>query len=138
MRSSSANPSSRVWLASFAESRWDRPKGRAAIKGRLLCSPFVRYSGEVALEVGGYTDVPDWPKLGPSLLIATCLILAIRTARWPARTKQMLSDSELDREVDFAEYLAKKVLSHLMSRNEAIFPQRKQPWYQPDGKDCPE
>lgn len=92
----------------------------------------------MGLEVGGYTDVPDWPKLGPSLLIATCLILAIRTAKWPARTKQMLSDSELDREVDFAEYLARKVLSHLMARNEAIFPQRKQPWYQPDGKDCPE
>ena len=92
----------------------------------------------MGLEVGGHTDIPDWPKLGPSLLIATCLILAIRTAKWPPRAKQMLSDSELDREVDFAEYLARKVLSHLMSRNEAIFPQRRQPWYQPDGKDCPE
>jgi hypothetical protein len=92
----------------------------------------------MGLEVGGCTDVPDWPKMGPSLLIATCLILAIRTAKWPARTKRMLSDSELNQEVDFAEYLAQKVLSHLMSRHEAIFPQRKQPWYQPDGKDCPE
>ena len=108
------------------------------MKRRLLCSPFVCYSGKVGLEVGGYTDVPDWPKLGPSLLIATCLILAIRTAKWPAHTKQMLSDSELDPEVHFAEYLAKKVLSRLMSRNEAIFPQRRQPWCQPDGKDCPE
>ena len=81
---------------------------------------------------------PGLPKLGPSLLIATCLILAIRTAKWPAHTKQMLSDSELDPEVHFAEYLAKKVLSRLMSRNEAIFPQRRQPWCQPDGKDCPE
>lgn len=92
----------------------------------------------MGLEVGGYTDLPDWPKLGPSLLIATCLILATRTVEWPARTKQMLSDSDLNREVDFAEYLAKKVLSHLMARNEAIFPQRKQPWYQPDGKDFSE
>ena len=66
------------------------------------------------------------------------MILAIRTAKWPARTKRMLSDSELEQEVDFAEYLAKKVLSHLMSRNESIFPQRKQPWYRPDGEDCPE
>jgi hypothetical protein len=84
----------------------------------------------MGLEVGGYTDVPDWPKLGPSLLIATCLILSIRTAKWPAHTKRMLGDSELDQEVDFAEYLATKVLSHLMARNEAMFPKRKQPWYQ--------
>lgn len=81
----------------------------------------------MGLEVGGYTDIPDWPKLGPSLLIATCLILAIRTAKWPARTKRMLSDSELDQEVDFAEYLAKKVLSHLMSRNETIFRSENSP-----------
>ena len=104
----------------------------------LPYSPFLRYSRAMGLEVGGHTDVPDWPKLGPSLLIATCLILAIRTAKWPALTKRMLSDSELDQEVNFAEYMARKVLSHLMARNEAMFPQRKQPWYQPDGKDCPE
>jgi len=63
----------------------------------------------MGLEVGGYTDVPDWPKLGPSLLIATCLILAIRTAKWPALTKQMLSESELDREIDFT---AERVIIH--------------------------
>jgi len=33
----------------------------------------------MAMEIGGYNDVPDWPKMGPSLLIATCLIVAIRT-----------------------------------------------------------
>jgi hypothetical protein len=38
----------------------------------------------MGLEVGGYTDRPDWPKLGQSLLIASCLILAIRTAKWTA------------------------------------------------------
>ena len=31
------------------------------------------------MEIGGYNDVPDWPKMGPSLLIATALIVAIRT-----------------------------------------------------------
>jgi hypothetical protein len=25
------------------------------------------------MEIGGYNDVPDWPKMGPSLLIATAL-----------------------------------------------------------------
>jgi hypothetical protein len=38
----------------------------------------------MGLEVGGYDSEPDWPKMGPSMLIATCLILAIRTAKWPA------------------------------------------------------
>jgi hypothetical protein len=45
---------------------------------------FLRYTAGMGLDVGGYTDRPDWPKLGPSLLIATCLIVAIRTAKWPA------------------------------------------------------
>ncbi len=47
-------------------------------------SPFLRYTGGMGLEIGGTTDQPDWPKLGPSLLIATCLIVAIRTAKWTA------------------------------------------------------
>ena len=34
----------------------------------------------MALEVGGYDDVPDWPRMGPSLLIATCLISQLRVA----------------------------------------------------------
>ena len=44
----------------------------------------------VGLEVGGYTERPDWPKLGPSLLIATCLILAIRTAKRPPLSTRAL------------------------------------------------
>ena len=43
------------------------------------------------LDVGGYEERPDWPKLGPSLLIATCLMLAIRTARWPAVRRRALA-----------------------------------------------
>jgi len=35
------------------------------------------------LDIGGYEQRPDWPKMGPSLLIAACLVLAIRTAKWP-------------------------------------------------------
>jgi hypothetical protein len=38
----------------------------------------------MALDIGGFEQRPDWPKMGPSLLIGTCLILAIRTAKWPA------------------------------------------------------
>jgi len=37
-------------------------------------------------EIGGYHSCPDFPKMGPSLLIASCLILAIRTAKWPPQS----------------------------------------------------
>ncbi|MGB6133620.1 MAG: hypothetical protein WBG54_17700 [Acidobacteriaceae bacterium] len=45
--------------------------------------------------------------MGPSPLIPACL-LAIGTAKWPALTKRRLSDSELDQEIDFAEYMARR------------------------------
>lgn len=56
----------------------------------------------MGLEVGGYHDRPDWPKMGPSLLIATCLIVAIRTARWPPRADPLLSEQDLNMEIDHA------------------------------------
>ena len=91
----------------------------------------------MGLEVGGYNDRPDWPKLGPSLLIATSVILAIRTAKWPAVFDKSTSHPELDREIDFAAHLASRVLSALMSKREGIFPQRREPWYQPSDEDAP-
>ena len=91
----------------------------------------------MGLEVGGYHDSPDWPKLGPSLLIATCVILAIRTAKWPARFDEKLSHQELDHEIGYAAGLASRVLSRLMAKKEGIFRQKKVPWYQPDGEDAP-
>ncbi len=89
----------------------------------------------MGLEVGGYHDRPDWPKMGPSLLIATCLIVAIRTAEWPARSDDKLSDQEMNEEIAFAAYIAGRVLSKLMTKNETIFPQRKEPWYQANKED---
>ncbi len=56
----------------------------------------------MGLEVGGYHDRPDWPKMGPSLLIATALIVAIRTAKWPARCDTSLNGAELNDEIHFA------------------------------------
>jgi hypothetical protein len=77
----------------------------------------------VGLEVGGYNTVPDWPKMGPSLLIATSLILAIRTAKWPATFDKSTANPELDREIEYAAYLASRVMSSLMTRREGILPQ---------------
>lgn len=91
----------------------------------------------MGLDIGGYTDRPDWPKLGPSLLIATCLIVAIRTAKRPAIADARLSGRELDEEIDFAAHVAQRVLTRLMRMSETIFPQKKEPWYEPDGNDQP-
>jgi hypothetical protein len=70
------------------------------------CSPFLRYTAEMGLDVGDYTDRPDWPKLGPSLLIATALIVAIRAAKWPAIADASTSGSDLDKEIDLAAHVA--------------------------------
>ena len=61
------------------------------------------------VEFRPYEQRPDWPKMGPSLLISTCLILAIRTAKWPAVFNKSTSHPELDREIDFAANLASSV-----------------------------
>jgi len=84
-----------------------------------------------------HTSKPDWSKLGPSLLIAACLILAIRTAEWPAQFDEKLSNHDLDAEIDYAAHLAIRVLSKLISREEGIFPQKRVPWYQPSDEDVP-
>jgi len=84
----------------------------------------------MGIEVGGYHGRVDLPKLGPSLLIASALILAIRTARWPPDYDAHLSNKSLEKEIEFAIGLANSVLSKLLTKHESIFPQRKEPWYQ--------
>jgi hypothetical protein len=91
----------------------------------------------VGIETGGFHERTDLPKLGPSLLIASSLILAIRTVRWPATHDARFSNKELETEIDYAIALAQSVLAKLLSRNEAIFPQRREPWYQANDEDIP-
>jgi len=44
--------------------------------------------------VGGYRREVDYQKLGPVLLIASSLVLAIRTARWSPTTSDGLAHVE--------------------------------------------
>ena len=76
--------------------------------------------------------------MGPSLLIATCLILAIRTAKWAARSDNTASNMDLEKEIDHAAHLAGRALAKLIAKNPSIFPNAKKPWYQPDGEDQPQ
>jgi hypothetical protein len=88
-------------------------------------------------EIGGYNVTIDWPKLGPSLLIATALVLAIRTAKWPATFSRTTANPELDAEIEYAAFLASRVMSSLVAKREGIFPQKREPWYQATDEDVP-
>jgi hypothetical protein len=92
----------------------------------------------VGIEVGGHHERIDLPKLGPSLLIASALILAIRTARRVADYDARLGNIDLEKEIDYATGLAHSVLSKLLSKHESVFPQRRKPWYQATDEDIPQ
>ena len=86
------------------------------------------------MKVAGNERRPDWPKLGPSIIIATALIVAIRTAKWVAKssTDAQFSDVdvELDKEVSFAARISIRVMHELLRRHESLFPQRVVPVYE--------
>ena len=90
----------------------------------------------MALDIGGFEQRPDWPKMGPSLLIGTCLTLAIRTAKWPAVFDERCSEMDLNKDA-YAAQLAGRVLAALVGRHESIFPSRMEPWYQATDEDSP-
>ena len=73
----------------------------------------------------------DWPKMGPSILIATALIVAIRTAKWAAKVAgdPLISDvdNDLDREVSYAARITIRVMHELMKKHESLFPGKREP-----------
>ncbi|RXH54444.1 hypothetical protein [Granulicella sibirica] len=73
----------------------------------------------------------DWPKMGPSILIATALIVAIRTAKWAAKAAgdPLISDvdNDLDREVSYAACITIRVMHELMKKHESLFPGKREP-----------
>ena len=89
----------------------------------------------MGLDVGGYRQSPDWPKLGPSLLIATCLILAIRKARQPVKGIGNESEPGLDQEIGYCAHLAGTVMMYLVTHQPDMFPSRAVPWYVPNEGD---
>jgi len=91
----------------------------------------------MGLDVGGYEDRPDWPKMGPSLLIATALILAIRTAKRPPQFAEADSARDLEVEIEYSAHLAGRVLGILIRRRPEIFPSIKKAWHVVNDDDTP-
>ncbi|MDX6456684.1 MAG: hypothetical protein QOE55_381 [Acidobacteriaceae bacterium] len=87
--------------------------------------------------VGGNRREVDYQKLGPALLIASSLVLAIRTARWSPTHSDGLAHVEWDTEVEHSVRIAKIVLSHLTARSPELFQMKEVPWYVATDEEVP-
>jgi hypothetical protein len=87
--------------------------------------------------VGGFRKEVDHQKLGPALLIASSLVLAIRTARWPSTYSEGLADVDWQKEVEHSARIAKLMLTHLTSRFPDLFVLKAVPWYTPTDDEVP-
>jgi hypothetical protein len=87
--------------------------------------------------VGGVRKEVDYQKLGPALLIASSLVLAVRTARWPATHSEGLAAVDWQKEVEHSARITKAMLTHLTSRFPNLFCSKEIPWYEPSDEDVP-
>jgi hypothetical protein len=88
-------------------------------------------------KIGGYRSEVDHQKLGPALLIASSLVLAIRTARWPSLHSDGPANIEWEKEIEHSVRIGKIVLSHLTTRHPAFFQSKNVPWYVATDDDSP-
>jgi hypothetical protein len=82
------------------------------------------------MEIAGDKKQPDLSNIGPTLIIASSLILAIRTAKWPRLGLGMPPSEEWEAEVEQSVKMAHVILSHLLSGAPFLFPQKDVQWYQ--------
>jgi hypothetical protein len=87
--------------------------------------------------VGGTRKEVDYQKLGPALLIASSLVLAVRTARWPTTHSDGLAEVDWQKEVEHSARVAKAMLTHLTSRFPNLFISKEMPWYEATDEDVP-
>jgi hypothetical protein len=71
------------------------------------------------------------------MIIATSLVVAIRTARWATKVPVSDVDPDLDQEVGFAMRITLRVM-HALTRNRPdLFPEQKIPIHRPDDESPP-
>jgi hypothetical protein len=87
--------------------------------------------------IGGYRREVDIEKLGPALLIASSLVLAIRTAKWSPIHSDGLAIVDWDKEVEHSARVAKIVFSHLTARHPELFQATNVPWFVATDEDVP-
>ena len=85
----------------------------------------------------GFRHEVDQQKLGPALLIASSLALAIRTACWDPTHSDGLANVDLEKEIEHSVRIAKIVMSHLTARYPELFPMKEVPWYAPGDEEVP-
>lgn len=79
------------------------------------------------MAIAGYRREVDLSQLGPVLLVASSLILAIRTARWPRIESGHATPPELEREIEQSVMLAHRIFAHLMAKSPFLFPHKDVP-----------
>jgi hypothetical protein len=89
------------------------------------------------MKATGFDQRPDFSRMGLTLVVASALILGIRTARWPPTLDENVVSPELDQEIDYAILLATRTLSRLLKQKESMFPSRREPSYAPGEEDSP-
>ena len=89
------------------------------------------------MRIGGFRQEVDQQKLGLALLIASSLVLAIRTARWNPTHSDRLANVDLEKEVEHSVRIAKIVMSHLTGRYPELFTLKEVPWYAPGDEEVP-
>jgi hypothetical protein len=94
-------------------------------------------STDGGMKVGGYRREVDHQKLGPALLIAASLVLAIRTARWSPTHSDGLANVDWQKEVEHSVRIAKIVLSHLTAHSPELFASKDVYWYVATDEEVP-
>jgi hypothetical protein len=85
-------------------------------------------STKAGSQVGGYRREVGYQKLRPALLIASSLVLAIRTTHSEPTQSDGLANIDLEKEVEHSVRIAKIVLSHLTSRHPDLFQSKDVAW----------
>jgi hypothetical protein len=95
------------------------------------------FAYNTSMKIAGYRKEPDLSKMGPTMIIASSLILAIRTAKWPCIELDMASNREWDVEVEQSVRMARYVMSHLLAKASFLFVHKDVPWYEPSEDESP-
>ena len=87
-------------------------------------------------QVGGYRREVDYQKLGPALIIASSLVLAIRTARWDPTYTDSLANVEWKKEVEHSVLIAKGSVA-FSSRRPDLIQSKDVAWNVPTHEEVP-